>query len=167
MAVSYVFREHVVLPGLKQPDPERIGRIIERLPADQDKPTALWRAARAPRHYLNPCFQWDLQKAAEAHWRVTAEKIIRTVAVVERPGDVPKPAWVSVVIPGEKRSYRSASEIIDNVDLQRAVALAALRDIESWGRRYRSLMALCPMVAEAQQALRLYVETLPPPRLAA
>jgi|SRR5581483_4497294 len=42
-------------------------------------PDTVVAAARNPKSVLHSCFQWDIQKAAEAHWRDTARSLIKEV----------------------------------------------------------------------------------------
>ena len=162
--ITYVFRDDpVTIRNASKADPQKIGEALAEIKAKHGgdlRPRYVWSAVKDhPRHPLHKHFQWDVQKAAEAHWTDQARELIRVVRVVdsERPDDPPVPAFISVSDKGGA-SYRSASEIRSSAYYQHIVMKQALRDLESWQRRYRELSDVCPMVSAAAAKLRQEVE---------
>jgi len=147
----YQWREIVVLRGSKELDPQKVGELIEAIP-DRDKADALWRAARRGDHYLHGCFEWNTTKAAQAHWRSTAERIIRSIYIQSEPDDTPRQAFVSIN-DGAGRAYHHLPEIQTNLSFQLETMRLALRDLNAFRTRYRMFREVCEVVREAEDRL--------------
>jgi len=148
---TYVFREFVPIKNSRKLDAQQVGEIIDALDAD-DKPDALWKAARDRKHYLHGCFEWDIRKAAEAHWRDTASALIRCVLVVEG-NNAPVPAFISVSTKADGQRYVTPSEVVSNAALQLRMLQTAMRDLQAWARRYSMLRSVTPMIEGAARQL--------------
>jgi hypothetical protein len=144
---TYAFREVVAIRGGGKLDPQKIGEIISG--TEGHIPTELWRAARKPDHYLHGCYEWNVRKAAEAHWRDTSERIMRSIYAVDEETDEMRPAFISIAADGE-RAYYEPTEIAGSLSLQLALMKAAKRDLSAFQKRYRMLADVCPLIVEAQ-----------------
>ena len=149
---TYVFRDVVAIRGGKKLDPQIIGETISNLEG-RDKADALWRAAKSRRHYLHGCYEWDVQLAAEAHWRGTSLQIIRSIYAMDEASGEPAPAFVSIAADGEGRGWYQPQELHGSLSLQLALMKAAQRDLVAFQRRYRMLADVCPLIAEAQERI--------------
>ena len=149
----YEWREVVPLKGAGKLDAQRTGEIIANLKSE-DKPTELWREAKKPGHYLNGCYEWNVTKAAQSHWRDTSLKIIRAVFVVtiEDDEEARKPAFVSLPV-GDRRDFYTPAQIAGNFDLELVLMRAALRDLENFKRRYQNLRGICKILDTAKTTL--------------
>jgi hypothetical protein len=148
---TWAFREVVPLRGGSKLDPQRVGAIIHEIKgkAPPDLPTALWQAARSPRHYLHKCYEWNVQRAAEAHWRDTSQRIMGSIYAVDEETDESQPAFISIVA-DSGRAYFEPPDIANNLSLQLAVMKAAQRDLMAFQKRYRMLADVCDLIEQAQ-----------------
>jgi hypothetical protein len=151
MAYVYAFRDVVAIRGAGKLDPQKVGEIIEAI-TDRDRPTALWKAAKSSRHYLHKCYEWDVQLAAEAHWRTVSENLIRSIYAVDTETHEQKPAFLSIAA-DDGRSYYHHSEIVGSASLQLALMKGAQRDLAAFQKRYRMLAVICPLIAAAQERI--------------
>ena len=153
--VEYVFREPLTLRNGKDADPNVVGKALEKIMAASGgklEPPLVWQAAKAPKHPLHRFFEWDVQKAAEAHWSDTARAIIRSVRIVREEGEEPQVAFLSIADKGGT-SYRHVNEVLGSADLQLAVLKAAERDLGAWEKRYRELVDICDDVKAAREKI--------------
>jgi hypothetical protein len=151
MAYTYAFRDVVAVRSVGKLDPQKVGEIIEAI-TGPDKPTALWKAAKSSRHYLHKCYEWDVQLAAEAHWRAVSLDIMRCVVAVDTDTQEKQPAFLSIVA-AEGRDYFHHTQVVGNASLQLALMKAAQRDLVAFQTRYRMLAVICPLISEAQQRI--------------
>jgi len=157
---KYEFREYAIFRGRAQLDPQRVGKIVEALP-DEDKPNALWRAARAKTHYLHGCFEWNVRKAAEAQWRDTAAQIIKCIVVVNGNDDEePVRAFHSVTTRTHGREFVSIERIAKNTSMQISLLESARRDLDAFEKRYRVLADVCVLVAEARERINTKIKSV-------
>lgn len=156
---QYVFRDIVPLRGDPKGklDAQKVGEIIEGLTGD-DKPTRLWKAARASDHYLHNCYEWDKTKAAEAHWRTTSLVIIRSVMVADDDDASDKQRAFYSINGDRGRDYFRADQVIDSLALQVSLLRSAQRDLEAFQRRYRMIADVCELVAKARDKIASKIE---------
>ena len=162
MVAIYQWKEPVAaIKNKAKLDPQRVGEIIAALPDDTDKPTALWQAAKTPRHYLHRSFNWNVQEAAEAHWRETAASIIRCIWRADYPeeGDN-SPVLVNFAKDGEGKAYHRVEDVMTNRRWQQQVVADAKRDLMAWGERYKRLLKLSPNAQAAFRTLSDFVAQL-------
>lgn len=155
--IKYVFREKpVAIPNAAKASPQVIGEALAKISErnnGQLKPDAVWKEAKAsPRHPLHKFFTWDVQKAAEAHWRDQARTLIRCVDIVSDGNKEPAPAFLSIA-DRSGVSYRTTDAVLNSHDLQVAVLKAAQRDLEAFEKRYRRLEDICDIVRDAKGRL--------------
>ncbi len=75
--------------------------------------------ARNPRSPLHPAFQWDVGKAARAHWMWQARELIREIVVVVAGGERTEPAFIHVrIVRGDVTEgyYQSTAVIVNRPD---------------------------------------------------
>lgn len=140
-------------------DPEVIGQSLAAIAAahaNRLRPQHVVDAARAPRHPLHKHFEWDVDKAAQAHWLDTARSLCRAVVLVNpsEPVESPRhrmPAWLSVKDP-KGIAYRDADQVIGEADFQLAVLRRGLADLEAWTARYRMLEDICGAAVASARA---------------
>lgn len=156
LGYHYEFREPLTVKDAKNLEADKVGAVIEALPGD-DKPGALVREAKASRHYLHNCFDWNDRTAAHAHRLQTARGIIRCVVLIEdaNPEALPIPAFVSISTgkSGGAREYFSTPSIVDNAQLQLRLMRDARTDLMSWLKRYTALRSVSPLVEVAVKRL--------------
>lgn len=146
--IRYVFAEEKVLAikNAGKADPQKIGEAIDRIAARNNgeiEPAMLWREAKGnPRHPAYKHFEWDIKKAAEAHWTDTARRIIRAIVPLDGEGEeMPIPAFISVNS-GGGTSYRTSTEVMDSAQLQKLVLEQAERDLIAFQQRHRRFKEL-------------------------
>lgn len=151
----YSFKEPpVTLKNIKDASAQRIGEALEKIAADNDgdlTPGAVLQAARSRSSPLHRHFEWNDERAAEAHRLNQARQIIRIIRI----DDVaPEPVQAFISISDRAGvSYRHVSDVLSSVDLQRRVLVQAERDLAAWEARYRSLASVCELVRQARSAL--------------
>lgn len=111
--------------------------------------------ARDPASPLHSCFEWDIEKAALAHWREQARELIASVRYTYTVQDVEysAPAFVhDPSLPSGEQGYISVPRLKSNKDLAREAlveefsrAAAALR------RAYELASALAFETAEVKK----------------
>ncbi len=155
--LRYVFKDEPLrLKSGKLADPQKVGEALQAI-ADQTggalDPDLVWKAAQTEEHPLHPHFEWDVQKAAESHWRDTACRIIRCVRVVEPDSEAQPPAWVSINAKGG-RSYQPIQRVRESIDFQISVLRQAEADLQAFQARYKEFEDICQLVAEAERKLK-------------
>ena len=151
--IRYAFKDKpLTVKAANRADPQKWGEALARIREQHDghlRARDVWRTAKDnPRNPLHKHFEWDVQKAAEAHWTETARTIIRSITVEDSDGEM-KPAYFSV---NQKSgtSYRSYEDVMESADLQFAVLQAAERDLRAWEARYHELEDICDIVRDAR-----------------
>lgn len=98
---------------------------------------------------LHECFEWS-NKAASRKWRLhQAREIINSIEVTlleEDPNEdgedkhlATAPAFVSIERDQEDGGYRSITTVMDNPELKDRLIQQALRELQSWTKRYEHL----------------------------
>lgn len=113
-------------------------------------------AARNPDHVLHPLFPWDVQQAAQEHWRDIARGIIREVTVQVR---IHKRVITSVCYvrdpdadPREQRSI-AITEIERRSEHAHRTIIAELERIESAVNRARGIAGVLDLADDFDQLL--------------
>lgn len=155
--ITYTFKEDAPLAfkNAKRANPQTIGRALEKIAKNADghlSADAVWKAAQDPKHPLHKHYEWDVEKAAESHWRETSRKIIRVISVSTDSEPEPARAFISIA---EKRgtSYRTVQDVRNSVDLQTSALNAAHRDLEAFEFRYREFQEICDVVRQARDLI--------------
>ena len=128
-------------------DPQQIGEALDaiRVANGGKLPTkAIWETAKDnPSNALHRHFEWDLKRAAEAHWHDTANALVQVIRIIDVSDGEPKRAFLSVKTEGQLTAYYSRMDVVRSADLQRLVLAEAVRMLSAWELRYRDLEDLC------------------------
>ena len=117
-------------------------------------PTRVWQAARDPAHPLHDEFDWDVRRAAEKHWELTARELIREIrfqAVYEQR-KVLCPVYVAD--PRSLGDYVATARIKHREELTAAVMKRELVAIEATINRAMALAMTFDMVDELKRMLQ-------------
>jgi len=137
--------EFFARPGsrLKDVDAQRIGPILTKINArDGDiKPAAVVAEARNQHSPLHRYFEWNVRRAAEAHWRATARRLIGAVEirVITEPRAKPKEMRAFVKI-APSIGYKPTVEAFHREDFRNMVLNRALEELEVWKKRYEKMI---------------------------
>lgn len=160
MAIQYVFKDDQPL-GFKnsgKANAQAIGDALEKITEAHGgklTPRVALDAAKAPRHPLHKHFEWDDEKAANAHRLDQARSLIRSICIVSTTDNEPKniPVFVSIT-QRDGISYRRLSDVALDADLSNALLKQAEKDLAAWEARYARLADVCSIVADARAKLR-------------
>lgn len=121
-------------------------------------------AARSPNNVLHDCFDWNVRRAAQAHWVDQASRLIRNLRVTFTTGpvrDLPMRALYRVSVEGT-RTWAPHVVAMAEPDLREQVARQILLELRAFVSKYR--VFLIAIGAEAQaQALETAVASVVPP----
>jgi hypothetical protein len=154
--VKYVFREPLTIKNASKTDAQTVGEALDKIKVEKGGELSVgdvWRKVeKSPRHPLFKHYEWDQRLAAEAHWDDTDRRLIRCVRVVtSEDGEETAPAYYSISVNGEKRTYRHHDDVMRSAELQMAVLLAAEKDLKDFESRYRALSDVCDMVRDVRE----------------
>ncbi len=158
--IRYVFAEDKVI-AIKNADkanPQKLGEAIAMI-ADRSggkiDPEMLWRDAHGnPEHPAYLHFEWDVQKAAEAHWTDTSRRIIRAIVPLDDAGEqMDIPAFISTNTGGGV-GYHLYKEVLGSEHLRKSVLESAERELLSFQQRYRRFAELFAAVEPAIEITR-------------
>jgi hypothetical protein len=153
--IRYVFKEPITFRNAKSAKPRVIHEALETIKAENKgvlKPEMVWKAAQRRGHVLHPYFEWNVEKAAQAHWIETARTLIRAVHIVDDERETNVPAFLSVTDKGGA-SYYTVSEVQTSASLALAVMKQGERDLAAWEQRYKILVDICDIVRTARDRL--------------
>lgn len=123
---------------------------------------------------ISQCFDWDVQRAAEAHWLRTAGDLTRAIQVrlvVEQPADAGSPKAVVLqtrlmhhVMPLEAglvegKVYLPATETLGNVHYRGQILDSYLAELDRWTRKVRQFKELSLFVRAIEEANRQFGRT--------
>lgn len=158
---QYEFSLRKGVRGFKPEDAQVIGARLMFLAGDEQVTTQEVVAdARDPRSPLHAYFEWDVEKAAEAHWLDRARELVRAIHIEARyeGGGAVVRAFHSVIMEhdGEKRrGYAATDTVLRDRDLGDQVIDAAASEIRGWLRRYKTVKALVEAgVVDHAEAMR-------------
>lgn len=107
--------------------------------------TAVYEAAMDPDSPLHEEFEWDVEKAAQAHWRDRAGNLIRHLAVVRVKNQKASsgiPAFMSVNVTSGQRGYVNAEQVYSSADYHHQVVDQVLKQLKGLQERYGKLEEL-------------------------
>ena len=162
-------KQYKAVPGsrLKDEDAEVIGPVVDRLTKKNGAATAkdLLEAARSPRSALHKYFEWDDQKAAEAHRLARAGQLIRSIQIVVVTKEAPvETRAFHVTTQDERKGYRPAAQVFASENLSDQVIKNALRELSGWKARYqqyRKAARLAPVFTAIDGALEERADETP------
>lgn len=144
----YVFADQKIfaVKNAGEADAQKLGEAIEKIASHNNgevEPSMLWREARGnPRHPAHQLFEWNVERAAEAHWTDTARRIIRAIVPLDEEGEEMEiPAFISINTGGGVH-YKSSQEIMESKDLRDIVLAQAEKDMVAFQLRYRRFKEL-------------------------
>lgn len=153
-------------------DPQEVGEALEVLIArGGDAPLAPAKIVEAAQFLgspLHPLFEWDDGVAATAYRHDQARKVVQELRVtfVTDEGEVQEDrrAFINVVV-GERRGYLTSVQVASDPTLMRQALRTALRELNSWRRRYADLQELGQVfhVLDALDLARTAPEDAPEP----
>jgi len=130
-------------------DPQKIGEELEQIYQTNQAvtPAAVTEFAKNnPDSLLGQCFEWDVQKAAEARWLDEARYVLRHIvmyAEVDGQEKEVRAFWV-VTVPDEDDEkpttvYRLITDIMDDEEQKAQLIRKARRELSQWQERYSNL----------------------------
>jgi hypothetical protein len=146
-------------------DARRIGPELARI-HERDgelRAEAVVDVAKSPRSKLHRYFEWDVQKAAEAHWLTTAGRLIRAIKieVITAPHAAPKEVRAFVKLDRSVRGYVPMTEVLKRDDYTAMMLARALEEFEVWKKRYENIAeftttfrGVSAVLSHAQERLR-------------
>ena len=154
--MRYVFTDKpLTIKHAKDADPQQIGEALQRVKDSHEgdlNPKDVVEAARSSRNVLHRHFEWDDQKAAEAHRVDQARELIRVICVEEV--DHPRPVRAFLSVTTDHTTYRTVQEVRTNHEFNLAFLTAAERDMDAMIRRYEELKDVCALIVEARDRVR-------------
>lgn len=109
----------------------------------------VWKAAQDPDSPIHEEFEWDVDKAAQAHWKSRAGDMIRHLAVVrilDTPPEEGMPAFINVVIQTDdddkRRGYVTGTQVLSDADLHQQAIDQALKLLKGLEARYNAIVEL-------------------------
>lgn len=153
MSVEYAWRDGASAPSV---DPQVAGETLERIRIRNGgvlRPRDVVDEARAKNHPLHDVFEWDDAAAAEQHRLQQARHMTAKITVrgyTEQHN--PQRAFVNVAPTREDQGYLSTLDSDEAV--QDLIREQALRDLESWHRRYSELEDFARVVGAIKATVR-------------
>lgn len=141
--IRYVFAENkvIAIKNANKANPQKLGEELARIQKRNGgnlKPEMLWREAQGnPKHPAYIHYEWDVQKAAEAHWTDTSRRIINSIVPLDDEGEEMEiPAFISANTGGGV-GYRHYTEVMESDQLRQTILEGAERDLRAFQQRYR------------------------------
>lgn len=122
---------------------------------------ALVEAGKDEESPLHSIFEWDDEKAAQAHRITEASHAMRSLVIVSDDASEPQPVFVSVLASAmgdpEARAfdhvYVSIGDARSSPNIAQSIREEALRGLRSWQRRYRMVQGLGQVHEAIERAL--------------
>lgn len=138
------------LPGTMPVDAQTAGNELERVYQSRGniEPATVVDESRPASAPLHPCFEWDDAVAAEKYREAQAGHIIRSIVTILEDGQAPVTtrAFVSV-----STGYTPISVVVNTPDQLDELLKSALRELESFRRKYSTLNQLQPVFDAIEQ----------------
>lgn len=131
---------------------------LERL-ADGDalelvEPDVIWQAARKRSSPIHPCFNWNLQEAAEAHWTDRARQLVGSLQMVrvdvEHSTATSTRGWWSVSV-DNRRGYAKQERVMSDRDLRLQLLAGVKRDVMQVLAKYFHILSFGRVVPKLQE----------------
>jgi len=130
--------------------------------AGRINPVKVVKAAKQPQHPLHAHFDWDVQRAANAHWLDRARELISSVRVeiATKSGTVSVSYWVRDpdCDPGTP-GYRSIQSIREEPEPSRMLLIQEFAQAESHLERARAIAKVVGGSVETEAALKTVVRS--------
>ena len=134
-------------------------RLIEIEEANGGRltPDAVVRDAKRKDSPLHSCFEWDVKKAAEAHWIEQARDLITSIRIVVRTEHTNVSVVFYVRDPAAKsgeQGYVSVTKVRTDADMAREVLVVEFGRVADMLRRARELAAALEAQSEVEALLQ-------------
>lgn len=154
---KYTWREGGPKPKIKaEVFAQELHKIVSGDDLKQAKPKTIVDAARSRTSPMHKEFDWNNKRAAEKHRIEHARKLVGAlqIVVVETIHNAATStrAYLSVV-EQKQRGYVDQDRIVTDSDLRAQMIGQAKRDLESYVKRYASILAMAPYVPRLQEIL--------------
>jgi hypothetical protein len=121
---------------------------LERLagedPIELVEPDRVWQAARKRSSPIHGCFDWDIERAAEAHWRDHARALVGRLQLVRVDVENAVPTstrgWWSVQIE-RRRGYMHEDRVMGDADLRMQTIARAKGELHSFLAKYLGILS--------------------------
>ena len=120
-------------------------------------PDAVVRDAKRKDSPLHSCFEWDVKKAAAAHWIEQARDLITSIRIVVKTERTNVSAVYYVRDPAAKsgeQGYVSVTKVRTDADMAREVLVAEFGRVADMLRRARELAAALEAQSEVEALLQ-------------
>lgn len=154
---KFSWREGIPAPAVPA---EVFGEVVERIEAEKGsvKPDDVLEAAQQPDSPIAGLFQWDDKAAANHYRRDQARHYLASLIVVRvrtHEGETASQRAYHVAERGGVRGYRGVQTILSDADMKAQLLDQAKRDLESFLRKYQSLIALSAYVPRLNEVVDL------------
>ncbi len=117
-------------------------------------PRDLTEAARDPESPLHPCYNWDVDEAAMAHWDEVSRRLIRSCRIEFTVDNKRVEAVAYVKDPdSQEAQYIEVERVRSDVDKKRETLLAEYRRISGMVQRTRALARYFDATEEVDELL--------------
>ena len=140
----YKFREGITFSVKPEVVAERL-EVIRKANDGLLIPRTVVKDARPKRSPLHPCFDWDVNVAAERWWEYQATRLIRSVVTVENEdtsANEGKIIYVGVGTSQTKSRYMTVVDALSDEECRHIILAQALAQLRGIKRRYESLHEL-------------------------
>ncbi len=158
--MKYEFKDNLA-QSICKVDAQRAGTEIEKIRISNGGIVSTQRVldvAKKPNNPLHNAFEWDDAKAANKYRVQQARRLISSIVIIEKENGKEKilPAFVTVKIEDEARSYRDIKTIKADESLHRSIEKQAIKDLKNWINRYHSFTELSPVI----EPIRLLIKNI-------
>lgn len=112
-------------------------------PLDLVAPDAIWQSARKKSSPIHELFNWNVQEAAEAHWRDHARYLVGRLTpvhvLVEDGPNTSRRGWWSVVV-AKERGYTSEDRVLSDRDLRLQVIATVKSELHRTLAKYLTVL---------------------------
>jgi hypothetical protein len=135
-------------------DAQKIGEQLERLRQrheDELTPELVVKDARREHSPLHGAFEWDDDIAAHEYRLILARKVLAAIVFV--PDETPdaEPLRYYVHLDNGRSYYTSIIAAMSDEEKRQRVLRTALKELESWERRYRAYEELAEVFASVSK----------------
>lgn len=128
------------------------GEWLEQLEAKLGHPPStdeIWQAARSPRSPAYHFFEWNVKKAALAHWRAQARNLVNhlEVVIVAASGrQQPCRARFNIQTSSGVSFYPAVAQVTKTKFMREQIIEYAKREANEWRRKYELYSRFSPVI---------------------
>lgn len=123
------------------------------------KPEYVVEESKSRAAVLHSCFEWNNRTAAEKYRQRQAQHLIRNLVTVKLEGSEPSTPVRAFVSVRQNHEYVPIATALQSRELRDVMLHDALRELESFVRKYAGVDALSEMVAAIKHLLREYSDS--------